>query len=51
MHSIAYFLDKAAPVSYNTPNLIGQFVTILSVNKTREFDGHFYAHFFAGNAR
>ena len=22
---------------YNTPNFIGQFVTILSVNKTREF--------------
>jgi len=24
---------------YNTSNFIGQFVTILSVNKTRDFDG------------
>ena len=24
---------------YNIPNFIGQFVTILSVNKTRESDG------------
>jgi hypothetical protein len=35
-------LDNSPPGRYNLPNFIGQFVTILSVNKTRIFeDGHF----------
>ena len=29
-------LDKQVPTVYNSLNCIGQFVTILSVNKTRE---------------
>ena len=35
-------LDIQEKSSYNDPNCIGQFVTILSVNKTRDFrDGRF----------
>ena len=34
-------LDFLPIPGYNTPNFIGQFATILSVNKTREPDGHF----------
>ena len=32
-------LDKTRCLWYNFRNFIGQFVTILSVNKTRESDG------------
>ena len=32
-------LDKKDAKCYDTINQIGQFVTILSVNKTRDFDG------------
>ena len=30
-------LDKWPAMGYTIPNFIGQFVTILSVNKTRDF--------------
>jgi len=36
---------------YNFTNEIGQFVTILSVNKTREFDGRIMRSFFMGWVR
>lgn len=32
-------VDRCGRTRYNGPNCIGQFVTILSVNKTRELDG------------
>ena len=38
-------LDKQPRIHYNVFNFIGQFVTILSVNKTRESDGRSCAHF------
>ena len=38
-------LDKAISPHYNKENLIGQFVTILSVNKTRETGWALCAHF------
>ena len=34
-------LDNLIAVCYNTASFIGQFVTILSVNKTRELDGRY----------
>ena len=40
-----YPLDTLRQTCYNTPNFIGQFVTILSVNKTREFGWVLCAHF------
>ena len=36
---VLYHLDKAVILPYNTRKFIGQFVTILSVNKTRELMG------------
>jgi len=41
-------LDKNNFPPYNGENFIGQFVTILSVNKTREPDGRFALIFFVG---
>lgn len=39
-------LDILRFLWYISANFIGQFVTILSVNKTRDFGWAFYAHFF-----
>ncbi len=36
IHRLSSFIDSIDYLVYNTPNYIGQFVTILSVNKTRE---------------
>ena len=36
---LAPTIDKFRGLYYNHANFIGQFVTILSVNKTRESDG------------
>ena len=44
--SVGIPLDKYGAVGYNALNCIGQFVTILSVNKTRKTDGRRCAHFF-----
>ncbi len=41
-------VDSRHSLRYTTNNSIGQFVTILSVNKTREEDGHFVCPFFVG---
>ena len=34
-------IDNSGEIVYNTHNFIRQFVTILSLNKTRESDGQF----------
>ena len=44
-------LDFSAPARYNSPNFIGQFVTILSVNKTRDLMGALRSFFVGGQAR
>ena len=41
-------LDKKDAKCYDTINQIGQFVTILSVNKTRDFDGRIAPILFCG---
>ena len=41
-----FFLDIFPPFGYNVHNFIGQFVTILSVNKTRELGWAQYAPIF-----
>ena len=41
-------LDFSAVNVYNERNFIGQFVTILSVNKTRDFRWALCAHFLLG---
>ena len=44
-----FLFDNFFPMGYNTLNFIGQFVTILSVNKTRDFpDGRSMRSFFCG---
>ena len=43
-----FFLDIFPPFGYNVHNFIGQFVTILSVNKTRELMGAVRPFFVGG---